>query len=287
MASLFDYLTPERLSALLNVGGNLALTEQGVNAAQGAGESAFNYLTQLGRDVQTGSTFKPYTITTGVGNYGATSSGVNATLDPRLQAISEQLIGQGRGLFGIASQDVGQRANDVTAMLEAAAAPSRERDYLALENRLFNQGRLGLSTAATGGSPEMFAFAKALEEQRSQNALTGRQQALAEQMQGAQVGSALFNAGFTPFQQLLQGVQTATPFAELSTRSALQGLTTGAELAAKGSEAKLQGEQLATLLRQQQLQGLLNSLTVPASGSTSSTASGLFADLFKSLGITK
>ena len=61
--------------------------------------------------------------------------------------------------------------------LQALRLPGEERERLALDQKLFAQGRQGLTTAQYGGSPEEFSLNQAIQEQRSADALSAMGQA--------------------------------------------------------------------------------------------------------------
>lgn len=243
---------------LLGLGANLGLAEKYIGDVRSSGNSLQSELQNLTNTIRSDLTFKPYTITSATGSFNAGPEGSSSSLSPELQQMMQRLQ-EGAGLFynrGLA--DTGQRANDITAQLEAAVAPQRQREQLALEQRLLGQGRLGVSTAAYGGTPEQLALAKAIEEQRATNALTGRQQALSEQMQNFNIGEGLFNLSFTPQNQNLAAIQALTPFAELATRGQQQKAVSTAELGSAGLVAQSNAENMANALRLQQLNSLAN-----------------------------
>ena len=256
----------DQISGVTSMAGSAALANQGIQEARAAGTAQQTALSDLANKYQSDIQFKPYTVTGATGSSTFAPGGGSSTLSPQLQALMNQLLQSSGGMFSGAAQPIDQRAMDVTAQLEAASAPSRQREQLAMEQRLFNQGRGGLQTAQYGGAPEQFAFAKALEEQRAQNALTGRTQAMNEQQQQFNLGQGLFSSAFMPQQQQNLQTQVSTPFAELISRAQSQGAVTGGELAAQGTQARIAGETQANNLRQTQLQGLLNSLNAPSAG---------------------
>jgi hypothetical protein len=126
--------------------------------------------------------------------------GVPSTETAALQAFGagSQFLGQA----GAAPADVealrqqyaqmaGQSAMDVltpTAAREASVydriratqRPEEERQRLALEERLAQQGRLGVRTAMFGGTPEQMALSKAQEEAQDRASLAAMQQAQAQ-----------------------------------------------------------------------------------------------------------
>lgn len=275
------------LSGLLGVGATGALANYGVRETEQAGTAAANQLTNLAGQLRSDLQFRPYTVTTGTGTTTAGPTGTTVGITPELEALQNQLRTGAGSLFGTATAPLQTRAAEITAALEAAAAPSRERDYLGLENRLFQQGRGNVSTAAFGGTPELLAFNKALEEQRMMNALTGRQQAIGEQVQAYNVGAGMLGQSFLPQQQALAALGMAINPMELAQRAQTQQAVTGAELTQAAAEAQLQSSQQANALRQIYLQQALQGLFAPqysvtngAINTGSSIIGGLLGSLF-------
>jgi hypothetical protein len=276
------------LSGLLGSGAQLGLANYGLGEVRQAGTDVQQSLANIAAQTQAGLQFKPYTVTTGgagggLGTFTAGPTGTQMALSPDYQNVVQQLTQAGVGGMLGAAAPIDQRAMDITQQLEAASAPQRQREQLALEQRLLGQGRLGVRTAQYGGTPEQLAFAKALEEQRMQNALAGRQQALGEQLQQYNIGQGMFGASFTPQQMLLNVMGAGVPYAELSTRAQQQQAVTGAELATAGAEARMQAEQQANALRQIYLQEALKGLFAPQyfveNGQVTSSGT-LFSGLF-------
>lgn len=266
--NLSDILNSGTTSGLLGAGVQAALANYGLNEVRSVGKETQQNLAGIANQFQQQMQFKPYTVTTGTGTSAATGEGTTSTLSPELQALVAQLTGAAGGMFGQAGQPIDQRAAALTGQLEAAASPSRERERLALEERLLGQGRLGVQTSMFGGTPEQLAMAKAVEEQRMGNALMGRQQAMGEQLQDYNIGAGLFGQSFLPQQMMTQQLQGATPFAELAVRGQQQGAVTGANLQTAGAEARMQSEQQANALRQIYLQQALQGLMAPTYGVT-------------------
>jgi len=114
--------------------------------------------------------------------------------------LTQQLLAQGAsdlgGMFmGQLAQPMAGRETDVYNRLRAMQAPEEERQRLALEERLFNQGRLGVQTNMYGGTQEQFALSKAQAEAQNQASLMAMQQAQAEQQQQAALGSQFAGLG--------------------------------------------------------------------------------------------
>lgn len=114
--------------------------------------------------------------------------------------LNQQLLAQGAadlgGMFmGQAGLPMAGRETDVYNRMRALQAPEEQRQQLALEERLFNQGRMGVQTNMYGGTPEQFALSKAQAEAQNQASLMAMQQAQAEQQQQAALGSQFAQLG--------------------------------------------------------------------------------------------
>ena len=99
-----------------------------------------------------------------------------------------QLAGQAAG--NVLGSTAG-RETDVYNRIRATQRPEEERQRMALEERLFNQGRSGVSTNMYGGTPEQLAMAKAQEEAQNSASLAAIQQAQSEQQQALGTAQAL------------------------------------------------------------------------------------------------
>jgi len=265
--------------SLLQGGANLGLVEKGIGDVRQSGQDIQAGLGTLSNQLRSDLTFKPYTVTSATGGFSAGPEGATSTLSPELQQMMQKLQ-EGAGMFYNRSlADTGTRAADITAQMEAAMAPQRERERLALEQRLLGQGRLGVQTAAYGGTPEQLALAKAIEEQRSANAFTARGQAMGEQLQNYNIGQSMFGQSFVPQQQNLLAANAGVPFAELLNRANQQRAVTTGELAATGITAASNTQQQANALRLAQLQGLSDMLLGSQSG-----GAGLLSSIFSSGG---
>jgi|SaaInlV_100m_DNA_5_1039725.scaffolds.fasta_scaffold20916_2 hypothetical protein len=323
MADLSNLFT-----GLLSGAGALALGENVAGDLAGAGLEQQQQLRDVAQDVRGNLEFRPFTVTSGTGSRVAAgpTGGLTTTLSPQEQALQNQSLTGASSFLGagqqydpaIASQrdtlnrlfgeTAGQISPDLTSatqsiydQLQSITAPSQERARLGLEERLFGQGRTGVSTAAYGGTPEQLALEKAIQEQTSANAFTARQQALQEREslfsqlgstaglgtglaqagQGLQsgnigLGSNLLAAAYTPQNQAIANLSPAVNLSNIGAGLQQQAGVTQAQLGQSGAEAVLQGRQLGTELQGTILAGLLDSLTTPTtSDPTSSIVGGL------------
>lgn len=169
-------------------------------------------------------TFRPYTVTSGIGNTGIdTSTGqMSYTPSAQQQALSDLGFEGAMGLFGQALAPQDQRVQDVYNQIRATQTPAEERARLATENRMAAQGRLGLQSAQFGGSsPELLAQEQAIAEAQNKASLMALSQAQAEQLQNANIGTTMLNAGYSPYSFLLDQQKQATTTSELAQRPQL------------------------------------------------------------------
>ena len=289
----------------LGILGDVLPQQYGVEAQQELGQMAAARASALGSQLaqQAAGTFKPFTVSTGLGpSLRVGQEGITyAPVEPGSYEAQQQMDAKALARSGaqqlaavtgpgklqaeqarlqgmLLGQDIGTAQQDVFSQLQALRAPEQERQRLALENRLFQQGREGIRTAQYGGTPEQFAMEKAIQEQQAADALMARQQAQAEQQQRAgliaealgqgrqqqalqaELGLGGVQAAFLPQQQALSLLSAATPFSELGTRAGLQGVITEGELGLGGLQALTMGETTAAATEQEYLRTLRDAL---------------------------
>jgi len=235
--------------------GNVNLGTLGSTILSGAGyRNLMNDLSSFGRQAQTGAErigqqaaeatrFVPFTVagTTG-GNITTTSQGsTKMTLSPEEQALQNQLFGGASQFYQQAQMPIAQTEQDIYNRMLQVATPERQRQQLALEERLAAQGRLGTSSAAYGGAtPEQLALATAQEQQLNQLGLQARNQALAEQMQYANLGQGMLGSAYMPQSNLLNILQGGLGTAGLADVARRQAAQIEAEAGMSGLDAYLQ-----------------------------------------------
>ncbi len=172
--------------------------------------------------------FRPVGITTRFGSSQFQTdpqgrvSGASYELDPQLAAMQDRFLGlagggltqaegaqqqfaplgqAAQGLFGLGQQYLAQSPQEAAQQFMAnqqnLLAPSREREFAQLQNRLFQTGRGGLSVGATGERPSGAAGlgAASPEMEAYYNALAQQDAALAAQAQQGGMDQARFGAG--------------------------------------------------------------------------------------------
>ena len=143
-------------------------------------------------------------------------------------------------MFEAAEADTAAREQQVYDRMMATMAPERDRQRLALEERLAGQGRLGVRTGMFGGTSEQLAQAKAEEEARNQAVLNSMTFAGQEQQRQAQLGAGMLSAGYIPQAQLVGSLQPGMTAAEQRRQSVSQATGAYGETYAAGLEALLQ-----------------------------------------------
>ena len=185
-------------------------------------------------------------------NTGVEQFGLGSTADRSgalLGGLDQALSGLGLGRSNQREQDLinilqggggAGREQDIFNQLQAVQQPSQERDRLALEQRLFNQGRGGVQTSMYGGTPEQLALSKAQEEARLGASVQARQLANQEQ----QVAS----------QQALQGIQQGQAETSMFGALGLQGNEQALQQLLAESQARQAAGQQALQTQGQQYQ---------------------------------
>jgi hypothetical protein len=242
------------------------------------GQKAQTGAEDIGRRAAEDTRFVPFTVTSATGaGVGTTADGsTQFTLSPEEQALQNQLFGGAGQFYQQAQAPIAQTEQDIFNRMLQVAAPERERQSLALEERLAAQGRLGTSSAAYGGAtPEQMALATAQQEQLNNLGLQARGQALSEQQQYANLGQGMLGAAYTPQSALLNVLQGGMGVAGLSDVGRRQAALLRSEGEMAGLDAALQaelargnltGQGLAALAgalggQQQAKTGLLGSVT--------------------------
>lgn len=265
----------DNLGTTAAVTGGLAGVNAAYNRLGDIGEAAQQGAVEIGEAGRLDAQFKPFTV--GVGSTSATPSqyfssgtsidqqgglftnlsageqllknkllddarqraivGTDASGSQGLEQAGKNVLNRGLSMFN-AIPTGAERERGIFDRIRATQRPEEERQRLALEERLFGQGRLGVSSAMFGGTPEQLALAKAQEEAQNQASLMAIQQAQQERMNQA----ALANQTLGLSQNLLAG------------NLALQGAEQQIGLRALEAAYRPETQQLAALR-----QGLLGS----------------------------
>jgi len=270
--------------SLFNTGGKYYLGDQNIKRLQDLGRETQTGMNTIAEGAQTGSEFKPYTVTSGLANIGTTSAGgYNINLSPEQEALQSQLMNQAAGLFGQVGQDPAAQQAAIYEQLRATQRPEEQRQRLATEERMLSQGRLGMQSSAYGGAaPELLAQETARQEAMSRANVGARQQVLAEQQQALAGGQGLLQAGYSPQDRalaMLQGSSVPAGYADVGRRT---GTDLWADLMKTGLEGRMQSEDMANDLRLSLQNALLGGVTGNGNSDDGFDWGGLFGGLFGS-----
>jgi hypothetical protein len=215
--------------------------------------------------------------------YGVTGSLFGTTYDPKTGQVSTALTEDARaGIYNPLAQsvyksinaanmtDVDQLSQDYYNKLAALSAPEIERQRLALEERMRQQGRLNILSsnidpitgkARVSTAPELLAQEQAIARQQLERELQSRQAALGERGTLLSQGTA----ALAPIQQLTQQqmaqAQLSGQLGQLAQQGRISAAGLFAQPAAQGymtqAQTGLAGQQLAANAQQAGVQQLL------------------------------
>ena len=191
--------------------------------------------------------FQPYTVTSATGGqFGMTRDPDTGQMtyqlatSPEEQLLQQEQLKRAETLFGRAMADPSAREQEVLGRMEDLASPERQRQRLALEQRLAAQGRLGTRTGMFGGTPEALALERGIAEAQNKAALDAMQFTAQEQQRQAQMGSGMLAAGYVPQAQLLSAVQPGMTAAERQRQAMSEQAGAFGETYVSGLQALLQ-----------------------------------------------
>jgi len=270
---------------LVSTAGSYYAGQEGIEGAKAAGQAGLALGGEIGQTAAEASEFKPYTVTSNLATATTTpEGGLGVTLSPEEQARQNQYLESAQGLLGGLGVGTEQATTDLYNQIRAAQAPEELRRQQAMNEGLFARGRGGITSGQYGGTSEQFAYEKARQEAMLNAQLSARQQVGQEQLRNLQLGQGLQAAGYNPQQQAL-GLFGAS---QVPAQIAAQGQRGGAQLQAQASTAGLeglmQGEQMANLLQQQQLQAILGGVTGSKDPLTGDFSGGLLSSLMDFFG---
>ena len=209
------------------------------------GQKVTNQTQQLAQDQIGGTQFKPYTVTSNLGNTSVNAQGgLDYSLSPELGSQYQQLQSGANGMFGNAMQPTAQRESDIYNRIRAMQLPEEQRAQLAMDSRLTGQGRSGITSAQYGGTPEQLAYYKAIQESQNQASLMSMQQAQAEQLQQANLGGMFQQASFLPNSQLANLFNPSINTASLQQAGQISGQDNSAQLQLGGLQSQVNAEKV-------------------------------------------
>lgn len=215
---------------LLDAYASSTLTEEEIDRIQEQQLATLGFGEMYGAEAAEMAGFKPYTVASSLG--GTTTAvdpdtgqlSVNLTKSPQELALERELLGGASGMFERSMADPRQAQADLYGQLRAIQQPEEQRQRLALEERMLAQGRMGMSSAAYGGSsPELLAQEQAIQENMLKANLGARTQAMTELGQFGDLGTQLLAGAYTPQTEAIGLLGAGTNVAQLQDLGAREG----------------------------------------------------------------
>ena len=191
----------------------------------------------------------------------------------------EQYIGGNRSLTDpFDTTNLTTREDALYKQFQTMRQPGQVRDQLALDAKLFAQGRTGLQTSAYGGSPEQFAMEQAKLEQSGQDQLMAMQQArvdaanisdrrqmgIGEARQdralSGDMAGAFLDASYQPTRELIGAMQPSLNMADMATTAGRQLGGYGRDLATQELDYDLGTEQMSADIQREALNSIFGML---------------------------
>ena len=244
---------PDWLTKLLGGAAGGLITKEAYDELGRIGEKGYQELSGEGGLAEQLSgmlEFQPYTVTSATGGqFGMMEDPETGQMtyqlatSPEEQALQQQQLQRAETLFGRAVADPSMREQEVLGRMEELASPERQRQRLALEQRLAAQGRLGTRTGMFGGTPEALALERGIAEAQNKAALDAMQFTAQEQQRQAQMGSGMLAAGYVPQAQLLNALQPGMTASERQRQAMSEQAGAYGETYTSGLEALLTATQ--------------------------------------------
>ncbi len=214
------------------------LSNENIDTLENLAQSTLGTGQRIGQDAADMAKFQPFTVTSTLGGAAVDPSGsVNVTTTEEERALSAGLLGGAGGAFNRAMVDPAIAQEELYNQMRAIQRPEEQRDRLAMEQRLFNQGRMGVSSAAYGGaSPELLAQEQAIQDNMLKANLAARGQSMQELGQFTDMGTSMLASAYTPQAQALGLLGAGTNVAQIADLGRRTGAGLFSDLSQKAYE---------------------------------------------------
>ena len=261
------------VGGLLGLGATALAANYGFNQAGNIEDRAENIssnLLALGHNLNTGSQFQGYGVTSALGNTSIGANGsVNMGVGPNQQMQNQAMgmLGSSMNAMNNAMQSTPQRELDIYNRMMLAQQPQLNQMQAAQQAREYAMGRGGVRGSQFGGTAEDAAMARARAQASNQAYLAAMQQALAEQQQQAsmagtfgQLGQQQYATGYLPMQQQMALMQLAQGDADRAQTGQLTGQGYLAQMGLGGMQTEVNALKTAAELRGNVLDSILDNL---------------------------
>ena len=233
-------------------------------------------MNNLGQQLNTGSQFQGYGVTSALGNTSIGANGsVNMGVGPnqQMQNRAMGMMGSSMNAMNNAMQPTAQREQDIYNRMMLAQQPQLNQMQAAQQAREYAMGRGGVRGSQFGGTAEDAAMARARAQASNQAMLGAMQQGLAEQGQMAnlantygQLGQRQYATGFLPMQQQMALMQLAGGDADRAQTGQLTGQGYLAQMGLGGMQTEVNALKTAAELRGNVIDSILDNLTGESQG---------------------
>ena len=262
------------------------------NDTRDMGHQIQDYLSTLGDELNTGSQFQGYGVTSGLGNGSAGASlnsdgslNVNLGLDnpqyANAQNAADAAYGAAQNFATQAATPVGQRQDAIYSDIMATQRPELNRMQAEQQAQEYARGRGGIRGSQYGGTAEDAAMARARAMSSNDAAFRAREMANSErgmlgQLAGqfGQYGNQSLQASYLPMQQQMAAMQLGMNNADMAQTGQLTGQDYLAQLGLGGANANINAQHSANQLTGNLYNALLSNLG-GTQGSDGSSGSGL------------
>jgi hypothetical protein len=263
----------ETTAGLLGLGATALAANYGFNQASNIEDRAAGIssdLTTLGDNLNTGSQFQGYGVTSRLGNSSISPNGsVNMGVGPNTQMQNQAMgmMGSSINAMNNAMQSTPQREQDIYNRMMLAQQPQLNQMQAAQQAREYAMGRGGVRGSQFGGTAEDAAMARARAQASNQAYLAAMQQALAEQQQQTnmagtfgQLGQQQYSNSFLPMNQQMALMQLAQGDADRAQTGQLTGQGYLAQMGLGGMQTEVNALKTAAELRGNVLDSILDNL---------------------------
>ncbi len=275
-------------SSLLNLGGTAASIYGALENAddtRAMGNQIQDYLSQLGNELNTGTQFQGYGVTSGLGTStvagdGSINLGVGGQYG-NAQSAADAAYGAAQNFANQAAIPVGQAQNDIYQSIMAMQNPELNRMQAQQQANEYAMGRGGVRGSMYGGTAEDAAMARARAQTSNEAAFKAREMANTErgmlgQLAGqfGQYGNQSLQASYLPMATQMALLDNARYTGTMGQTGQLTGQDYLAQLGISGAVNNVNATHSANQLTGNLYNALLSNLG-GTQGSNGSAGSGL------------
>ena len=232
---------------------------QEADGLQNYGQQLNNQLQQMGDELNRGSQFQGYGVTSNLGQSRVRGDGsIDFGVGPNQSMQNAATAYQNAGLSALANagMDTGAREQEIYDRAMAMQNPQLNRAQAAQQAREYAMGRGGVRGSQFGGTAEDAAMARARSEASNTAAFQAMQQGQTEMMNQAnmangfsQMGQANYQTSFLPMQQQMALLAQGGENADRSQTGQLTGLQYLAQLGLGGAQVDVNAQKAASELQ--------------------------------------